>query len=537
MSSKNDATTQGAQSDAQSGAQSYAPRNKLHRVRRFWRIWMEPARPLSLRLRLTVWYGTLLAVALAIFATLILLLATDAINASVDNAIRTEAGIASLAVQRELAPEAPYWPAQLSLDAVNTYRDPGGAVTVLDAQHQVRYQSPAGARALPLDSAAVQAAFGGQTQWYTARVDGERARVEARPIRAPGGNGPIIGALLVAKSLSDVDSALTLLRTLLLVIGLIVLGAALLGGWTIAAYVLHPIAAIGGTARAIVAATARGTRIGSLSHRVSRPRGQDELAQLVDTFNEMLAALESATQTQRRFIADASHELRAPLTTVQGNLAFLQRHADEIPPDERRTMLADAHAETLSLARLVDELLLLARADASVDGATASASPGAPETIPQLVELDRALLQLVRGLRGRLAAEGNTLKIEIGCIEPVRVRGDEESLRRVALILLDNAIKYTPASPDAAAGRVTVSLQRVNGEAVLRVRDTGIGIAPTDLPHIFERFYRSDPARGRQGSGLGLSIAQTLVERAGGHITVESAPGAGSTFSVWLPAS
>lgn len=523
MSSKSDTTT---------NVEPSASQPEPHRA------WPERARPLSLRLRLTVWYGTLLAVALAIFATLILLLATDAISASVDDAIRSESGIATLAIQHELSPTPPYWPAQLSLEAVNTYRDPGGAVIVLDAQRQVRYQSPAGARTLPLDSSAVQAAFGGQTQWYTVRVDGERARVEAQPIRAPGGDSPVIGTLLVAKSLTDVDDALALLRTLLLVIGLIVVAAALLGGWAIAAYVLHPIAAIGKTARAIVAATARGTRIGSLSQRVSRPRGQDELAQLVDTFNEMLAALESANRTQRRFIADASHELRAPLTTVQGNLAFLQRHADELPPEERHTMLADAHAETLRLARLVDELLLLARADASVDGDKAAAAPNKqPDGKLPLVELDRALLQLVRGLRGRLAAEGNAITIEIGHIEPVRVRGDEESLRRVALILLDNAIKYTPARADSTAGRVTVSLQRVDGEAVLRVRDNGIGIAPADQPHIFERFYRSDPARGRQGSGLGLSIAQTLVERAGGRITVESAPGTGSTFSVWLPAS
>jgi signal transduction histidine kinase len=127
------------------------------------------------------------------------------------------------------------------------------------------------------------------------------------------------------------------------------------------------------------------------------------------------------------------------------------------------------------------------------------------------------------------------LKLEVGHIEPVRVHGDEESLRRVTLILLDNAIKYTPVGNKEGEGRVTVSLERSDGQAVLRVRDTGIGIDPADLPHIFERFYRADRARSRQGTGLGLSIAQTLVERLGGHITVESRPGKGSTFSVWLP--
>ena len=151
------------------------------------------------------------------------------------------------------------------------------------------------------------------------------------------------------------------------------------------------------------------------------------------------------------------------------------------------------------------------------------------------VELDRAVLQLVRQLRRRLEIEGSKLRLEVGHIEPVRVRGDEESLRRITLILLDNAIKYTPMRGEEGESRVIVSLERAKGQAVLRVRDTGIGIGPVDLPHIFERFYRADRARSSPGTGLGLSIAQTLVERLGGSITAESTPGQGSTFSVWLP--
>lgn len=263
------------------------------------------------------------------------------------------------------------------------------------------------------------------------------------------------------------------------------------------------------------------------------------MAQVVDTFNEMLTALESATRTQRRFVADASHELRAPLTTIQGNLAFLQRHMDELPPQERRTMLADAHEETLRLAKLVEELLLLARADANVDTLPKTEAQEITEAGStqgtQLVELDHTVLQLIRQLRRRLSLEGSPLKLEIGRIVPVRVRGDEEMLRRVALILLDNAIKYTPVSSEEERGRVIVSLEREENHAVLRVRDTGIGIDPAELPHLFERFYRTDRARSRQGTGLGLSIAQTLVEQMGGQITAESTPGKGSTFSVLLP--
>jgi signal transduction histidine kinase len=385
---------------------------------------------------------------------------------------------------------------------------------------------------------------------YDTKVDGQHVRVEALPIRAPvhginghvdgipTGNGPVIGVLLVAKSLSDVDATLLLLRALLLVSGIATLLGTLVASWLIGTRVLRPLSELVTTARSIAASTARGTRLGNLSQRVPSPGGHDELAQVVETFNEMLASLESATLAQRRFVADASHELRAPLTTIQGNLAFLQRHIDEIPIEERRTMLADAHEETLRLAELVQELLLLARADASID--TPMGVP-AVETAEErtrnipLIELDRVVLQLVRQLRRRLSVEGSTLQLEVGHIEPVRVRGDEESLRQLMLILLDNAIKYTRPGKEERASRVIVSLERTDEQAVLHVRDTGIGIEPADLPHIFERFYRADRARSRQGTGLGLSIAQTLVERLGGRISVESTVGKGSTFSVWLP--
>ncbi|MBO0784218.1 MAG: hypothetical protein J2P37_35885, partial [Ktedonobacteraceae bacterium] len=221
-----------------------------------------------------------------------------------------------------------------------------------------------------------------------------------------------------------------------------------------------------------------------------------------------------------------------------GNLAFLQRHIDELPEGERRTMLSDAHQETLRLARLVDDLLLLARAD-SGSGTLQLSAPvvhehsqkSEPPTQP--VEWDRALLQLVRQLRGRLSVEGSQLQLEIGHIEPVRVRADEETLRRVMLILVDNAIKYTPTRDSSR--KIIVSLQRLDKEAVFHIRDNGIGIEPDDVPHIFERFFRADLARSRKGTGLGLSIAQVLIEQIGGRITVESVPGQGSTFSVWLP--
>ncbi len=494
--------------------------------------------PRSLRLRLMLWYGALLAVALGFFGLLVLTLATDALNQSVMSAISAEARIASLDVKRELLPNPPYWPNRLALNTVDTYREPGIAIEVEDVQGYEHYRTAA-SQDIPLSADTRRAVISGQAPvWYKTTIGGERVQVEILPVYAPtsSDSAPVIGFLLVAKSLSDVSSTLLLLQSLLLFAGLATLGGTLIASWLIASRVLRPLAGIVTTARAIVTSTARGTRLGSLNERVPRPSGRDELALVVDTFNEMLASLESATTAQRRFVADASHELRAPLTTIQGNLAFLQRHYDELPPEERRTMLADAYEETLRLAKLVEELLLLARADASTN--TLAEAQGAQTTEArqeeELIELDHVALQLVRQLRRRLAVEGSALKLELGHVEPLRVHGDEETLRRLMLILLDNAIKYTPTGEEGE-GRVIVSLQRVGREAVVRVRDSGIGMEPEDLEHIFERFYRADRARSRQGTGLGLPIAQMLVEQLGGRITAESTPGRGSTFSVCLP--
>jgi two-component system, OmpR family, sensor kinase len=505
----------------------------------------------SLRLRLVLWYGSLIAVALGFFGLLFLFLTTDAITTSVNSALQTEARVAMVDVLEDVNGVPPYWPDQLTMRVVDTYRDPGVVVEVLDMQNQMRYPTTSGSR-IPISNDTTKSMLAGQTAvTYETGVVGQHVRVQALPIRAPThgvsknangvpmGNGPVIGVLLVAKSLADVDATMLLLRTLLLLSGVITLVGTLIASWLIATHVLRPLSELVATARAIAASTVRGTRLGNLSRRVPQPRGRDELAQVMETFNEMLASLESATETQRRFVADASHELRAPLTTIQGNLAFLQRHLDELPPEERRIMLADAHAETLRLAELVEELLVLARADASNDTPLAiqGMEPVSKERAHSapLVELDRAVLQLVRQLRKRLSAEGSQLQLEAGHIEPLRVRGDDESIRRILLILLDNAIKYTPIHNDGGMSRVTVSLERGDGQALLRVRDTGIGIDPEDVPHIFERFYRADRARSRQGTGLGLSIAQTLVEQLGGCISAESTPGKGSTFSVWLP--
>ncbi|HEX9414698.1 MAG TPA: HAMP domain-containing sensor histidine kinase, partial [Ktedonobacterales bacterium] len=451
---------------------------------------------------------------LGLFGVMVYALTANAVADGTDTAIRAEARVATTDLRRAFTPDPPYWPGQLALESVDQNREPGVTVVVLDTQGEVRYQSVNGhSPAIPLDASALAAAREGHESWYSARAQGEPVRVEALPIFAPGApttHTGTVGTLLVAKSQRDADATLGTLRTLLLVVGALATCGALAGGWAIAARMLLPLAEVADTA-GMIAATAGGPHVGNLTRRVRRPGGQDELAHLVDAFNTMLTALETATAAQRRFIVDASHELRAPLTTVQGNLSLLVARKDEIAPEERQAMLADAQAETLRLGQLVNDLLALARADATTE---ASARTAAPVRRLRLVDLDRILLDLVRQARAQLAAEHSNLELRIGRIEPVQIRGDEAELRQLALILIDNAIKYTAGGTSDA--RVTVSLERQDGQAALRVGDTGIGIDAADLPHIFERFYRADRARDRQGTGLGLSIAQSLVEQYGG---------------------
>src|SRR5436309_2878243 len=254
--------------------------------------------PRSLRLRLILWYGSLLAVALGFFALLFLFLTTDAIDTSVNSALRTEARVAMLDVLGDLSTAPPYWPGQLTMRVVDTYRDPGVVVEVLDAQGQVRYLSTNGSR-LPQSLETTRSILAVQPPvLYNTSVDGQHVRVQAMPIRAPVhgvsgnangvpfGNGPVIGVLLVAKSLSDVDATMLLLRALLLLSGVATMAGTLFASWLIATRVLRPLSELVITARSIAASTARGTRLGNLSQRVPQPGGHDELAQVVETFNE-----------------------------------------------------------------------------------------------------------------------------------------------------------------------------------------------------------------------------------------------------------
>jgi two-component system OmpR family sensor kinase len=284
---------------------------------------------------------------------------------------------------------------------------------------------------------------------------------------------------------------------------LAVLGAAttVLAGFLLAAQALRPVATLTDTA-----VTIAGSR--DFERRVPEPPRRDELGKLARTFNVMLTSLQQAYQAQKQFVADASHELRAPLTAIQGNLELLERHP-EMGEADRQEALGEASREAKRLTQLVADLLALARADAGVPIRS------------ERVELDRIVLGVVG--EARQLAHGQ--QVNVDTIEPVEVVGDPDRLKELTLILLDNAIKYTPP-----AGAISVSLHRRDHAALLEVHDTGIGINEHDLPHVFERFYRADPARRRDtgGTGLGLSIARWIGDQHGAEIRLTSTPGQGT---------
>jgi two-component system OmpR family sensor kinase len=256
------------------------------------------------------------------------------------------------------------------------------------------------------------------------------------------------------------------------------------------------------------------------------PPTNDELSRLSGTFNAMLDRLEASFAAQERFVADASHELRTPLTAIRGNVDVLSRQARgglSVDPADLSVSLEDIRHESDRMRRLLDDLLLLARADAGSSGSDS------PLVRRELVRLDDAAAQAVRSAESLVS--GQILELEAP--RNVETLGDPDRLHELLMILLDNAIRHTPP-----AGHVRVAVAATpDGMARIAVRDEGEGIAPQHLPHLFERFYRADGARGRSsgGTGLGLAIARAICQAHDGNISVISTPGKGSTFVVTLP--
>ena len=266
-----------------------------------------------------------------------------------------------------------------------------------------------------------------------------------------------------------------------------------------------------------LAADARRIGIGTLDRRLPVRGGGDQLDEVATAFNDTLARLEAAVGEMRQFSFALAHELRTPLTALRGEieLSLLQRRW---PPEHESTLTSQIE-EIDKLTRLIHQLLTLARADAGE-------IPVARQTV-DLVAMASAVTEHLEPV-----AQSRDLQLRCDARGPVSVVGDGGWLERLLLNLLDNAMKFTPSG-----GSVSLSVSRDGDRARIDVRDTGIGMPADVLPHVFERFYRADAARSpvREGAGLGLSLVKWIVDRHQGRIQVDSQPGKGSTFTIWLP--
>ncbi len=422
----------------------------------------------SIRLRLTVWYTLALAAGLSLFATGIWFSMRASLFADLNATVADRAHSAAIFFVHE----AIALPPANRNEELNEFAQGlplGVAIEIFDPAGHPVYASPVRYR--------------GRTYVETITAQNRVYR-----IRATG-------------STEAIAHTLDRLRLLLLASTPLVILIAAFGGYWLSRRALSPVDAITRAAQSI--------GIDSLSSRLTVPQTGDELQRLSETWNSMLARLQAAVSRLSQFTADASHELRTPLAVIRATAEIAARKPRT--PASYRASLEEVVAESDRMTQLVDDLLFLARYDSGVVPHTTNTNL---ETIVQ--EACKAVTPLALARNIRLSVSTT----------PTHVDGNESALRRLALVLLDNAIKYS--HPDS-------EVEIILANSLLAIRDHGIGISPEALPHIFERFFQADPARADRGYGLGLSQAQSIAHRHHATIEVASKPGGGSTFHVSFP--
>jgi heavy metal sensor kinase len=469
----------------------------------------------TIRGRLTAWYSIALVGTLAAFAVVLYVTRRNASFEDLDRRIQSEAALSAgilaesygsrgvLLVRDTLIPEL-----AAVLEAIPDF------LIITHADGRVLFASSdarATFGAFEQLTSLVKSAAGGRAAGATRITpNGPAVRYVVRPLT---GAGPQFGAVLAGASTQGAELGLQqLLSTLVVMIVIGVFPAVFVGRW-IAQRALEPVDQIITEVREI-------TDGRSLHRRLAVPMVRDELGRLAETLNQMMTRLERSFAALRRFTADASHELKTPLTVVRAGVERAITRPDV--PQETLAALEETLQEVNRMTELLDSLLTLARAD-----------EGRAELHREPVDL-RAIVAEA-GETGDLLADHAGVAIEIRTPpQPLVLAVDRSRVRQLLLNLIENAVKYTPRG-----GNVSVQLGASDGEVRLTVADSGIGIAPGDLPHVFDRFWRADSARTRTGerpgAGLGLAISKWIVEAHGGAIEVQSRPGRGTTFTVTFP--
>lgn len=460
--------------------------------------------PLPLRLRLTLWYFAVLAVGLLAFAFFTLAMLDHAMHRTVDGrlsahmtAVRQivgeDANKEPFALQHDLDEDVELAP---DLTLLEIWDDNGNVVYRSAAMNRMRVPGEAPQNALTRFSHPAMEIYG-------------RHQLRALARRISTQNGSFV--VLVAVPVRDIAEARHRLAGALWIVIPLLLLLAGAGGYWIAGRALSPVLSM--------IAAAESIHPDDLSKRLQVPPAKDEMQRLSLTLNGMLDRLQAGFDRITQFTADASHELRTPIALLRARTEVLLRRPRSA--EEYRAAHVANLEELERTSALVEELMLLARSDAGAESLN-------------FTDMDLSEFVRTTAAASKPLAEAKGLEWSVS-VPPgsVQVEADEHALRRLLLVLMDNAAKYTPYP-----GRIHIELETLNGSAVLSVRDTGIGIGADDLPKIFDRFYRADPARGSAGgAGLGLSIARWIANRHRGSIRAESAPSVGSVFQVTLPLS
>jgi len=475
---------------------------------------------MTFRRRITLVSATAVAVAIVLASILIYILTSEQLHRQVDNQLRGRSHTVAFQLQR--VPDAarahalrvagipgPFPAGPASATGTTGARGAFPALTpapdevrgyqqVIDASGHVIYRS-VGSETLPVTARArALAAHGGKSYFTDATVDHTHLRVLTEA--ASSGR-----AVQLAQPLTDVDNLLSQLRLILVLLDAGGIALAALLGMFVAGAALTPI-------KRLIRASEHVTQTRDLSQRIT-PTGDDEIGRLAESFNAMLDALENSMQAldasviaQRQLVADASHELRTPVTSVRTNIEILLQ-AEDMEPADRRRLLLDVIEQIQELTLLMNDLIELARGE----------EPHGPN---EDVRLDLMVADAI--VRARRHAPDAVISADL---EETLILGAPARLDRAINNLIDNAVKFS-----APGQSIEVSLS--GGE--LRVRDHGPGFAPEDLPHVFDRFYRGATARGRPGSGLGLAIVRQVALGHGGTVTAEAAPGGGALMRLRL---
>ena len=468
----------------------------------------------SLRFKLTLWYVLILGILLISFSSFLYLTLSKSLHRDVDNKLRS---LAELIASESGSPLSKFGFGNIdqALETSMSLKPIGKFIQVLDESGQIGKKSDNLKNVqLPISLNTLKNASKGLITFETNRSIGNAPlRIITFPVLE---NNHITKIIQVASSLEDVEDALNTLFVILMITVPLALMVASLGGQFLAYKALKPVDNITQTARLITSK--------NLNQRIKPPKVKDEIARLIETFNEMISRLDQSFRQIKQFTSDASHELKTPLTILKGEVEVTLRK-ERTSPEYQQTLKSNLE-EINRMSQIVDDLLLLSKADS-----------GELRLNKEDINLTEILNEVV--FQMDILAHYRKLRIETSNHhEDIHIFGDALRIRELFLNLISNGIKYTEEG-----GSIHITLTKENRHDLenpfvkIIVSDTGIGIDKEDQERIFDRFFRVDKARSREegGSGLGLSICKWIVEAHQGEIEVESEIGKGSSFIVKLP--